>query len=83
VQSTFTFNQIGLPLTVAATFILFWLVVSLWVAKAKYILADTLFLRVDKYIKKYGMWALFEFCFAIVATTIFIYGSTVLSSLFR
>lgn len=57
--------------------------IMVWVMKAKFILADKTFLRLDKRIRKYGMWALLEIYFYSLVTSLVIHGVFVLITYLR
>jgi hypothetical protein len=66
------------PYAFVFTFLIFFCGLFAWWAKARFYYADETFLKIDKYLKKYGMWALLNISYVYFMASIITYGCIVL-----
>jgi hypothetical protein len=74
-------SHVGFLYAIAGLFTLCNALLLLWVVKAKYFYADKLFLRLDKELRKHGMWTLLMMMTSVVMTAFVIHGAIVLLAL--
>lgn len=71
------------PYAFIFTFLVYFFGLFIWWAKARFYHADNTFLKIDKYLRKYGMWALLNISYVYIMASIIVYGCIVLFFFFR
>jgi hypothetical protein len=66
------------PYAFVFTFLVYFFSLFAWWAKARFYNADETFLKIDKYLKKNGMWALLNLSYVYIMASIIVYGFVVL-----